>query len=73
MTDLCPQAKGFVGSRPLYYSGGLRGPAGTWVDGVAFQGTQRSQTDEKHHLAQGEGRGFESCPPLSKKSVNELG
>ena len=48
-------------------------PDGRSVDETARHRTAISLVDELKHLAQGEGRGFESCPPLSKKSVNELG
>jgi hypothetical protein len=38
-------------SRALYYSDGLGGPLGNWVDRSALQGARRTQTDENHHLA----------------------
>ena len=44
--------KSFVtDSRALYYSDGLGGRSGNWVDGTARQGTGADPNDENHHLA----------------------
>ena len=72
MIDLCPRVQGLVGSRPLYYSGALRGRGGNWVDGTAPQGTSADHGDGKRHLAKGEGRGFESRLPLHRSSSGSV-
>jgi len=38
-------------NRPLYYSAGLAGRSGNWVDGTAFRWTGADVQDENRHLA----------------------
>ena len=53
-----------VDSRALYYSDGLGGRTGNWVDGTARRQTGADPDERKPSPCQGEGRGFESRLPL---------
>lgn len=58
---------GRADSRAFYYSGGLGGRVGNWVDGTAFRGTKRTQAHENHYLAKVRVAGSESRRPLHRR------
>ena len=49
--ELLVVARPAIGSRPLYYSDGLAGRSGNWVDGTALRRTGADLQDEIRHLA----------------------